>query len=75
MKHSLFLASLLFFVGCHGPGGPAERAGRSVDTAVYNTGTAIEHTGQKIGAGVERTGEKVGASIEHTGQKIENATN
>jgi len=76
MKHLLFftLASLCF-LGCRGPGGPAERAGRSVDTAVYNTGTAIERTGQKIGTGVENTGEKIGAGIERTGQKIENAAN
>jgi hypothetical protein len=35
-------------VGCHGPGGPMERAGRSVDNAVYDVGTGIKKAGQKV---------------------------
>lgn len=38
----------LVVVGCRGPGGPMERAGRSVDDAVYDVGTGIKKTGQKI---------------------------
>ena len=59
MKALLFLilASLAWlFGGCSGPGGPAERAGRSVDNAVYNTGADVEHTGQKVGAGQAERG-------------------
>jgi hypothetical protein len=35
-------------IGCRGPGGPMERAGRGVDNAVYEVGTGIKKTGQKI---------------------------
>jgi hypothetical protein len=38
----------LVFVGCSGSGGPVERAGRSVDNAIYDVGTGIKKTGQKI---------------------------
>jgi hypothetical protein len=34
--------------GCRGPGGPMERAGRSVDNAVYDVGTGVKKAGQKI---------------------------
>jgi hypothetical protein len=34
--------------GCHGPGGPMERAGRSVDDAVYDVGRGVRKAGQKI---------------------------
>jgi hypothetical protein len=45
----LALAVLMFaLVGCRGPGGPAERAGRAVDNAVYDVGTGIKKAGQKI---------------------------
>jgi hypothetical protein len=46
-----FLALAVFAVvllGCRGPGGPMERAGRGVDNAVYDVGTGIKRTGQKI---------------------------
>jgi predicted small secreted protein len=39
---------MLAVVGCSGPGGPVERAGRSVDNAVYDVGTGIKKAGQKI---------------------------
>ena len=49
MKGIFLLAILtLVVVGCRGPGGPMERAGRSVDDAVYDVGTGIKKTGQKI---------------------------
>lgn len=35
-------------VGCHGPGGPAERTGRSIDHGAAKVGGAVEKTGQKI---------------------------
>jgi hypothetical protein len=46
----IFLLAILtlIVVGCRGPGGPMERAGRSVDDAVYDVGTGIKKTGQKI---------------------------
>jgi hypothetical protein len=46
----IFLLAILtlIVVGCRGPGGPMERAGRSVDDAVYDVGTGIRKTGQKI---------------------------
>jgi hypothetical protein len=38
----------LMVVACRGPGGPMERAGRSVDNAVYDVGTGIKKAGQGI---------------------------
>jgi hypothetical protein len=43
-----FLVLTLAVAGCGGPGGPVERAGRAVDNAVYDVGTGIKKTGQKI---------------------------
>ena len=51
MVMNRFLALAVFAVvllGCRGPGGPMERAGRGVDNAVYDVGTGIKRTGQKI---------------------------
>lgn len=49
MKGILALALLaLTLLGCRGPGGPMERAGRSVDNAVYDVGTGVKKAGQKI---------------------------
>ena len=49
MKGIFALALLaLTVVGCRGPGGPMERAGRSVDNAVYDVGTGVKKAGQKI---------------------------
>jgi predicted small secreted protein len=42
------LAVALVFASCHGPGGPATRAGRAVDNAVSNVGEGVEHTGEAI---------------------------
>jgi hypothetical protein len=39
---------VLAVLGCRGPGGPMERAGRSVDNAVYDVGTGIKKAGQKV---------------------------
>jgi hypothetical protein len=36
------------FTACHGPGGPATRAGRTVDHAVSNVGHGVERTGEAI---------------------------
>jgi hypothetical protein len=47
------MALALAVVGCSGPGGPMERAGRSVDNAVYDVGTGIKKAGQRI----QRVGE------------------
>ena len=49
MKGILALVVLMWaVVGCSGPGGPIERAGRIVDNAVYDVGTGIKKAGQKI---------------------------
>jgi hypothetical protein len=49
VKGMLGLAVLsLAVLGCRGPGGPMERAGRAVDNAVYDVGTGIKKTGQEI---------------------------
>lgn len=51
MKTLLFiiLALIAFWFGaCSSSPGPAERAGRAVDNAVYNVGVGVERTGQKI---------------------------
>jgi predicted small secreted protein len=42
------VVSIFAVVGCRGPGGPMERAGRSVDNAVYDVGTGVKKAGQKI---------------------------
>jgi len=42
------LALSLVLAGCAGSGGPATRAGRAVDNAVYSVGTGVKHTGQAI---------------------------
>ena len=39
---------VLTVVACRGPGGPMERAGRSVDEAVYDVGTGIKKAGQEV---------------------------
>ena len=39
---------VLTLVGCRGPGGPMERAGRSVDDAVHDVGTGIKKAGQEV---------------------------
>jgi predicted small secreted protein len=39
---------MLAVAGCSGPGGPMERAGRSVDNAVYDVGRGVEKAGEKI---------------------------
>jgi hypothetical protein len=38
----------LTVVACRGPGGPVERAGRTVDHAVYDVGTGIKKAGQEV---------------------------
>lgn len=48
MKVILALLILVVAVGCSGPGGPVEQAGRAVDNAVYDVGTGVKRTGQKI---------------------------
>jgi hypothetical protein len=49
VKAILALGTLLLtVVACRGPGGPMERAGRSVDNAVYDVGTGIKKAGQKV---------------------------
>jgi hypothetical protein len=39
---------ILAVAGCRGPGGPMERAGRTVDEAVYDVGTGVKKAGEKI---------------------------
>ena len=39
---------VLAVVACRGPGGPMERAGRTVDHAVYDVGTGIKKAGQEV---------------------------
>ena len=41
------LAMMLAVAACEKEG-PAERAGKSVDNAVENTGEKIEHAGEKV---------------------------
>jgi len=48
MKVIFALLTLFVAVGCRGPGGPVERAGRTVDNAVYDVGTGVKRTGQEI---------------------------
>jgi hypothetical protein len=49
MKHTLVILALgVLLAACSGPGGPATRAGRAVDRAVYHVGTGIAKTGQTI---------------------------
>ena len=39
---------VLTVVACRGPGGPMERAGRTVDDAVYDVGTGIRKAGREV---------------------------
>jgi hypothetical protein len=49
MKQALVILALAgSLCACSGPGGPATRAGRAVDHAVYHVGTGIEKTGETI---------------------------
>ncbi len=48
MKPILFILASLVFIGCSGPGGPAQRAGAAVDNAVYKVGEGISKVGDKI---------------------------
>ena len=49
MKKLLVVLGVAVLVtGCSGPGGPATRAGRAVDNAVYDVGTGVKRTGQAI---------------------------
>jgi hypothetical protein len=38
----------IWTAGCHGPGGPAERTGRSIDRGAAKVGETVEKTGEKI---------------------------
>ena len=38
----------LTVVACRGSGGPVERAGRTVDHAVYDVGTGIKKAGHEV---------------------------
>lgn len=49
VKATFALAIVILTVAaCRGPGGPMERAGRTVDDAVYDVGTGIKKAGQKV---------------------------
>jgi hypothetical protein len=48
MKLLLLILVSLVFVACSGPGGPAQRAGAAVDSAVYKVGEGISKVGEKI---------------------------
>lgn len=48
MKPFLILLASIVFVGCSGPGGPAQRAGAAVDRTVYKVGEGISKVGEKI---------------------------
>jgi hypothetical protein len=48
MKSIFLILASLVFVGCSGPGGPAQRAGAAVDNAVYKVGEGISKVGNKI---------------------------
>lgn len=45
---SVLVVLVISFTACRGPGGPVERAGRSVDNAVYKVGEGIQRTGRTI---------------------------
>jgi len=47
---SLLLVFPLLLVACSGQGGPAQRAGASVDHAMYKVGEGISTVGKKIEA-------------------------
>ncbi|HEY5814219.1 MAG TPA: hypothetical protein VIT23_16380 [Terrimicrobiaceae bacterium] len=48
MRTIFLMILVVAVIGCKGPGGPMERAGRGVDNAVYDVGSGIKKTGQKI---------------------------
>ena len=48
MKPLLLILASVVFVGCSGPGGPAQRAGAAVDHAVYKVGEGISKVGEKV---------------------------
>jgi hypothetical protein len=48
MKLLLPLLAAVVLVGCSGPGGPAQRAGAAVDTAIYKVGEGVTKVGEKI---------------------------
>lgn len=48
--HLLLCLSLLVLTSCRGGGGPATRAGRGVDHAVYKVGSGVKKVGEKIEA-------------------------
>jgi len=54
MKAFLLLMTItVLSSGCSGPGGPAQRAGASVDNAIYNVGQGVERTGDAIKRSVD----------------------
>jgi len=48
MKLMAAFLVFLLLAACSGPGGPATRAGRAVDRAVYHVGHGIARAGEKI---------------------------
>ncbi|HRJ10269.1 MAG TPA: hypothetical protein PK490_06780 [Prosthecobacter sp.] len=50
MKTTLLLLVpvLVMLASCRGTGGPATRAGRGIDHAVYKVGSGVRKAGQKI---------------------------
>lgn len=46
--HLLLCLSFVVLTSCRGGGGPATRAGRGVDHAVYKVGSGVKKVGEKI---------------------------
>ncbi len=62
---------LIFGLGACNKPGPAETAGKNIDSAVEKAGQKIESTADKVGDKIGDTANKVGAKVENTADKVE----
>lgn len=53
------MALLVALSACQKQEGPAEKAGKEIDTAVEKAGEKVNEAGQKVGQEVEKAGEKI----------------
>ncbi len=79
LRLHMFLVGMvgLFIAGCGESDGPAEKAGKALDSAVESTtssvGDAMESTGDAITGAAETAGEATSDAMDSTGDAIKEA--
>ena len=63
---------IIFGLGACDKPGPAETAGKKIDSSMENAGQKIETAADKVGNKIGDTANKVGDKVENTADKVEN---